>query len=96
MELGEIESVLHRHPSVAMAAAVAIPDDKIGNRIIAFVQLRDRTGITDSVLESFCSKYLPVYMIPEKFSLLTRLPQTSTGKIDRNRLRGNPKEFFNG
>ncbi|HKD03478.1 MAG TPA: amino acid adenylation domain-containing protein [Terriglobales bacterium] len=83
IELGEIEAALLSHGSVKEAAAVAIPDEAIGNRIKAFVSLTERDGITALELQQHCAARIPKYMIPEFIELYDVLPKTSTGKIDR-------------
>jgi acyl-coenzyme A synthetase/AMP-(fatty) acid ligase len=81
VELGEIESALYRHPDVAEAAVVAVPDAD-GVRIDAFVSRAD--GEKGSIIEmkTFCSKEIPLYMIPDRFVFRPSLPKTSTDKID--------------
>jgi amino acid adenylation domain-containing protein len=87
IELGEIELALLACPGVGYAAAVALPDPAIGNRLCAFVsplpgQLLDRVALVAG-----CSERLPPYMIPEYLEIRDVLPQTSTGKVDRHALR---------
>jgi len=84
IELGEIESALYAHSEVLEAAAIAIPDERIGARIKAYVVVRN--GLTRAALESFCSQRLPRYMMPEVLEMRTQLPKTSTGKIDKKSL----------
>ncbi|MEJ5239327.1 amino acid adenylation domain-containing protein [Limisphaera sp. VF-2] len=83
IELGEIESVLYRHAEVKEAAAVAVPDELVGNRLHAFVVLTENARVTLGLLAAFCQQHLPPYMVPERFHLLEELPKTSTGKTDR-------------
>lgn len=83
IELGEIEAVLHNHPEVREAAAVAIPDDMVGNRIKAFVVLNKTNAANSTDLQRFCSQRIPGYMVPEVIEFRDSLPKTSTGKIDR-------------
>lgn len=83
IELGEIEAALLSHNNVKEAAAVAIPDEEIGNRIKAFVSLNEPDGITAVQLQQHCAARIPKYMIPEFIELYDVLPKTSTGKIDR-------------
>jgi len=83
IELGEIESALLSHPGVREAAAVAIPDDLIGNRIKAVVAAHDQQELRIADLQQFCATRIPKYMIPEQIEFCTSLPKTSTGKIDR-------------
>jgi amino acid adenylation domain-containing protein len=86
IELGEIETALYNHPGVREAAAVAIPDELIGNRIHAFVALHESGAVSPSELERYCIGVLPRYMVPEQIVLRATLPKTSTGKVDRRLL----------
>jgi acyl-coenzyme A synthetase/AMP-(fatty) acid ligase len=83
IELGEIEQAIQNHPEVAEVAALAIADVEIGNRIKAVVVLKVGSQLKQSDLQSFCTQYLPKYMIPETIMFQANLPKTSTGKIDR-------------
>ncbi|HBB36168.1 MAG TPA: D-alanine--poly(phosphoribitol) ligase [Cyanobacteria bacterium UBA8803] len=83
IELGEIETIIHNHPQVEEVAAIAIPDDEIGNRIKAVVVPRQGSNLQKIELQSFCNQYLPKYMIPEIIEFSQSLPKTPTGKIDR-------------
>ncbi|MGQ0572170.1 MAG: amino acid adenylation domain-containing protein [Armatimonadota bacterium] len=85
IEIGDIEAALYAHPDVAECAVIPIPDDLIGNRIKAFVVVRN-TDLTDGGLAGFCATLLPKYMIPELFEFVSILPKTSTGKVDRTAL----------
>lgn len=83
IELGEIESALYSHEGVKEAAAVAIPDDLVGNRIKAFVVPMENNGLTIKDLETHAAANLPRYMMPESIEFSEGLPKTSTGKINR-------------
>jgi amino acid adenylation domain-containing protein len=86
IELGEIEIALNGFPAVRHAVALAIPDEIIGNRIIAFVESRTGKDIADRELYDYCSKSLPPYMLPEKIVYVNAMPKTTTGKIDRKQI----------
>jgi len=83
IELGEIEEMLYQHEMVREAVVVATPDEEIGARLNAFVAQKSDGSLTVQDLQAFCNSRLPKYMIPEAFILLSELPKTSTGKIDR-------------
>lgn len=86
IELGEIESALLSHPGVREAAAVAIPDEVVGNRIKAIIAPHDSQALRVVDLQHYCALRIPKYMIPEIIEFCPDLPKTSTGKIDRVQL----------
>lgn len=83
IELGEIETVLYSHCDVKEAAALGIPDELIGNRIVAFVVLNEPGACTAEGLQRYCAERIPAYMVPEAVEFRNDLPKTSTGKADR-------------
>ncbi len=87
IELGEIESVLHQHPGVAEAAAVALPDEESGHVIRAAAVAEGGHALDAGKLRAFCAERLPPYMIPVSIAVLASLPRGSTGKVDKLRLR---------
>ena len=87
IDLGEIEVALNSYEGINQAAVIAVPDDLIGNRIIAYVSLIDGKKLTQKDILHHCGKLIPKYMIPEQLVFREQLPRTSTGKIDRNSLR---------
>jgi acyl-coenzyme A synthetase/AMP-(fatty) acid ligase len=86
IELSEIEAVLNSYASVRQAVVLAIPDELIGNKIVAHVAAILGTGLSESDLVQFCSNTLPKYMIPEPIFFHDALPLSSSGKIDRKEL----------
>ena len=84
IELGDIEAALNRHPGVVECAVLAVPDDVITNRLVAYLAVRDDSTPED--LARYCAELLPRYMVPETLTLEAELPKTSTGKIDRRSL----------
>ena len=87
VELGEIESVLRQHPSVATAVLVARTDSSGSKHLVAYVTV-SRSERTPSVqeLREFLRQKLPDFMMPTAVMLLERLPLTANGKIDQNAL----------
>jgi acyl-coenzyme A synthetase/AMP-(fatty) acid ligase len=92
IELGEIETALYAHPAVKEAAVVAVPDERIGARLMAYV-VPGMTGLTASELMKFCSERVLRYMVPERIELCDQLPKTSTGKIDKTTLENESKLY---
>lgn len=87
IELGEIELALLACDGVERAAAVAIPDEAIGNKLCAFVSPRPGVELGRDQVLAACGAALPAYMIPEHLEIRDALPHTSTGKVDRKALR---------
>lgn len=83
VELGEIESVVHRHPDVVEAAATSLSDGHIGHRLALAVTLRGESDVGTAELHALCREHLPGYMLPHVIERVPDLPRTSTGKIDR-------------
>lgn len=92
IELGEIETALYAHPGVKEAAVVAVPDERIGARLMAYVVPGD-SALTSSELMKFCSERVLRYMVPERIEMCSQLPKTSTGKIDKTTLENESKVY---
>ncbi len=87
----EVEDALYKHPAVQAAAVVAKPDDKWGETPCAFIELKPGTNATASELLAFCREHLASYKCPRHL-VFTELPKTSTGKIQKFKLREMAKE----
>ena len=83
IELGEIEGALLRHPEVA-EAAVIVATDHDQKRLCAYVVTRHETSPRE--IRGFVARLIPSYMVPDAVVVLTALPVTSSGKLDRKRL----------
>jgi amino acid adenylation domain-containing protein len=92
IELGEIETALYAHCGVKEAAVVAIADERIGARLMAYV-VPVTSGLSQQELMKFCSERVPRYMVPERIELCSQLPKTSTGKIDKATLEDEGKLY---
>ncbi|MCK9417947.1 MAG: amino acid adenylation domain-containing protein [Nitrospirae bacterium] len=86
IELTEIELALRSHPAVRQAAAIAVPDELIGNKIIAYVTTVENERPAVSELLDHCAGILPKYMLPEAIEVRESFPATSTGKVNRKEL----------
>ncbi|MCB1756802.1 MAG: acyl-CoA synthase, partial [Gammaproteobacteria bacterium] len=84
----EVEETLQAHPDVAVAAVVAMPHDKWGEVPAAYVQLRPGSRLSEEELNTFCREHLPGFKVPKKY-VIGSIPTTSTGKIQKFRLRKN-------
>jgi fatty-acyl-CoA synthase len=87
----EVEDALYRHPAVQAAAVVAKPDEKWGETPCAFVELKPGAEATADELIAWCRTHLAGYKCP-RYVVFAELPKTSTGKIQKFRLREMAKE----
>jgi fatty-acyl-CoA synthase len=82
----EVEDALYKHPAVGAAAVVAKPDEKWGETPCAFIELKPGEAATREDLIAWCRKNLAGYKCP-RYVVFTELPRTSTGKIQKFKLR---------
>ena len=82
----EVEDTLYKHPSIQAAAVVAKADEKWGETPCAFVELRPGASLTANEVMAWCREHLAAYKCPRTV-IFTELPKTSTGKIQKFRLR---------
>lgn len=92
IEPGAIESAILSHPGVREAAVFPVPDDVLGNRIVAAVVAAEGSSLGTGDILNHCRKLLPGYMVPDRVVLRDSLPFTSTGKVDRIALINGEKE----
>ncbi|MCP5150053.1 MAG: acyl-CoA synthetase [Ectothiorhodospiraceae bacterium] len=88
----EVEDVLYRHPAVLEAAVVARPDEKWGETPCAFVTLKDGASATERDIIDFCRANLAHFKAPRTV-VFGPLPKTSTGKVQKFRLRDTAAEL---
>ncbi len=83
----EVEEVVARHPSVAEVAVVGAPDDRLGQRVVAFVVVKGET--TSDELDAFClaAEELARWKRPREYRFVDELPKSPSGKILRRLLR---------
>ncbi len=82
----EVEEVLFRHPAVNIAAVVAKPDEKWGEVPCAYVELRPGAKATEAEVIEFCREHLARFKVPKQV-VFVEIPKTSTGKVQKFRLR---------
>lgn len=83
IELEEIAACLSRHENIQQVACVYL---KQKNEILCFYLSKTNEALDIISLKTFCTKYLPTYMIPDKFVYLNSFPTTVSGKTDKAQL----------
>ena len=82
----EVEDALYKHPAVQVAAVVARPDEKWGETPCAFIELRPGASASAEELIEWCRQHLARFKVPRHI-VFAEVPKTSTGKIQKFRLR---------
>ena len=87
----EVEDAVLEHPDVVDAAVVGIPDDTWGERVVAFVVLREGASYADddlvAALDEHVSTRLASYKRPKQWTARPDLPRNAMGKVLRDQLR---------
>jgi long-chain acyl-CoA synthetase len=84
----EIEAVLQEHQAVISACVIGVPDEKVGERIKAYVVLKeDIKGITGYDLIKWCRSTLVAYKVPQYIEFRDMLPKSKVGKLLRREIR---------
>src|SRR5436190_831003 len=80
----EIEEFLYTHPDVADVAVIGVPDEKYGEEIMAWVQLREGATLAGAELREFCRGKIAHYKVPRYVKLVDDCPTTIAAKVQKS------------
>jgi long-chain acyl-CoA synthetase len=83
----DVEDALTEHPEVAMAGVVGRPDPRLGEEVVAFVSLRVGATVGEAELAAYARSRLSPTKSPREVHIISSVPLTSVGKLDRKALR---------
>jgi acyl-CoA synthetase (AMP-forming)/AMP-acid ligase II len=85
----EVEEHLLRHPAISSVAVVGMPDERLGEKVCAYVVLADpaATMTLEDVTAYLREHQVATQKLPERLELSTELPMTATGKVQKHLLR---------
>lgn len=85
----EIEETLQEHAAVHEVAVVGIPDEILGESIVAFISAQSPEGISEKKLIDWCRQRLPAHKVPNLVRFVQDFPRNASGKIDKLGLANN-------
>ncbi len=83
----EIEEFLYTHPDVVDAQVIGVPDERFGEEIMAWVQKREDSDLSEAELVDFCKGTIAHFKVPRYVRFTDEYPMTVTGKIQKFKLR---------
>lgn len=83
----EVEEIIARHPAVAAAGVVGLPDAEHGEVVVAFVVAKESREVRDTEIVAHCRQIASAYKVPDRIFFCGDLPTTVTGKLMRSELR---------
>jgi fatty-acyl-CoA synthase len=83
----EIEEVLFLHPAIASVQVLGVPDERMGEELMAWVVLREGQGADAEELRGFCRERLAHFKVPRYWKFTEEFPMTVTGKIQKFKMR---------
>jgi fatty-acyl-CoA synthase len=83
----EVEDFLHTHPKVADVYVVGIPDAKLGETVLAWIQLEAGAEATEEEIRDFCRGKIAYFKVPQYVRFVDSFPQTVTKKVQKFLIR---------
>ncbi len=83
----EVEEFLYTHPNVAEVQVVGLPDERLGETLVAWVRLRQGDTADEDEIRTFCRGKIAHFKIPEFIRIVDSFPMTVTGKVQKFRIR---------
>lgn len=83
----EIEELLHTHPSVCDAQVIGIPDERLGETVVAWVRVKNGATVEEEELRAYCRRKLAYFKVPQHIRFVDSYPTTLSGKVQKFKMR---------
>ncbi len=83
----EVEDFLHTHPKIADAYVIGIPDARLGETVLAWVQLKPGESATTEEIQAYCKGKIAYFKVPQYIRFVDEFPMTVTKKIQKFLMR---------
>jgi len=79
----EIEEFLHEHPKIADVYVVGLPDERLGESVLAWIRLHSGQTATEEEIRDYCRGRIAHFKIPKYLRFVNEFPMTVTGKVQK-------------
>jgi fatty-acyl-CoA synthase len=83
----EVEEFLYTHPKVGEVQVIGIPNERLGEIVVAWIRLRPGVEATEEEIREFCEGQIAYFKVPEHVRFVTEFPATLSGKIQKYKMR---------
>jgi fatty-acyl-CoA synthase len=83
----EIEEFLYSHAAVADAQVIGIPDERLGEIVVAWIRLKPGQATDEEEIRAFCRDRLAYYKVPQHVRFVDSYPMTLSGKVQKFKMR---------
>jgi len=83
----EIEEFLFTHPKIQDAKVVGVADEKYGEAVCVWVQLKEGERLSEDEIRAFCKDHIAYFKVPRYIRLVEEFPMTVTGKVQKYKMR---------
>jgi len=83
----EVEEFLFTHPKIAEVAVLGLPDQRLGEIVLAWIRLASGQSATEDEIREFCRSRIAHFKIPQHIRFVDSFPSTVSGKIQKFRIR---------
>jgi fatty-acyl-CoA synthase len=83
----EVEEFLYSHPAVKDVAVFGVPDERFGEELCAWIQVREGASVNEDEIREFCKGRIAHYKVPRYVQVVEAFPMTVTGKVQKFKMR---------
>ncbi|XP_062582917.1 medium-chain acyl-CoA ligase ACSF2, mitochondrial-like isoform X1 [Saccostrea cucullata] len=83
----EIEQTIYKHPKIKDVQVVGVPDQRLGEEICAWIQVKENQTVTEEEIKSYCKEKLARFKVPKYIAIVDEFPLTVTGKVQKFKIR---------
>ena len=90
----EIEDFLFSHPGVAAVAVFGVPDERLGEQVVAWIQLHSGASASETEIRAFCKDKIAHFKVPKYIRFVEEFPMTITGKMQKFKMREMMQDYL--